>query len=337
MYDLKQTIEFPGKRRLRLAVAEKNVEVQRLALSGFRSQLTIQVRRAFYTLLVSKQILELKEQRVTLANTFVDAARKKAAAGFAPDFETTKAVVEVVAAQKARHETQAQVMTARAALNTLLGRRPDGDLEIEVAVPSEIPVPVEARLLQQVFAQNPSLKVQELEVERAGLSVQSVRKSRLPDFSVGPSIEYLKDEQTYDFGISVPLPLWDRKRGEIATANAEQQKAVAELDKLRQEISRDVITACHNLSSAKESLALYAPELLGKLKTTLDDAAQSYSEGRTSLLTYLEIQRTYFDTQADYLETLQKLYETRSDLEAAVGVPLSELQNTTDSQEKRPQ
>jgi outer membrane protein, heavy metal efflux system len=61
LYQLSQTIEFPGKRRLRRAVAEKNVEVQELARTGFRNQLTIQVRHAYYTLLVSEEIRILKE------------------------------------------------------------------------------------------------------------------------------------------------------------------------------------------------------------------------------------------------------------------------------------
>jgi cobalt-zinc-cadmium efflux system outer membrane protein len=326
VFELKQTIEFPGKRSLRRALAQKSVESRQLALAGFRSQLAIQVRRVFYTLLASRQVAVLKEQRVASAKTFAEAARKKVEGGFAPEFEATKAEVEVVSAQRAHREVQAQVATAGAALSTLLGRKPGDVLEITGTLSEPVIVPDETNVLRQVFARNPSFKAQEAEVERTGLSAKSVRKSRLPDFTIGPSVEYLQDEQTYDFGISLPLPLWDRKKGAMTTATAEQEKAVAELDKLRQEILRDVTTAYHNLASAKESLALYTPEFLGKLRAALDAASQSYTEGRTTLLIYLETQRTYFDAQADYFETLQKLYDATAELETAVGVPLSELQ-----------
>src|SRR5579883_2796577 len=40
-FGLEQTFEWPGKRALRRAVAEKNVAVRQLALAGFRSQLAI--------------------------------------------------------------------------------------------------------------------------------------------------------------------------------------------------------------------------------------------------------------------------------------------------------
>ena len=326
VFELKQTIEFPGKRRLRLALADKNVRIQELALTGFRNQLTTSVRRAFYTVLISRQVLGLKEQRLALAQTFVEAAHKKVAGGFAPEFEATKAEVEVVAAQKALHEARAQVVTARGALNTLLGHTPRAELELVGALNAEVAVPEEADFLHQVSTRNPSLQVQEVELERSGLSLQSARKSRFPDFIVGPSVEYLKDEQTYDFGVTLPLPLWDNKKGEIISARAEQQKAAAELEKLQQEIARDVSSAYHDLTAAKESLALYTPEFLAKLKSALDDASRSYAEGHISLIIYLETQRTYFDTQADYLDTLQKLYDAQAALETAAGMPLSNPQ-----------
>jgi cobalt-zinc-cadmium efflux system outer membrane protein len=282
---------------------------------------------------VSEGIRVLKEQRLTLAKTFVEAARKKVTGGVAQEFEATKAEVEAIAAQKALRDAQAQGVTARAALNALLGREPQAELQVAGPLNINVTLPDETNLLQQVSTRNPSLLVQAAEAERAVLNVRSVRQSRLPDFSVGPSVEYLKDEQTYDFGISLPLPLWDQKKGEIASATAERDKAQAELEVLRQEVIRDVTSAYHNLSSAKESLALFTPDLLAKLKAALDTAAQSYSEGRVSLLVYLETQRTYFETQADYFDTLQKLYDAQAELQAAVGTTLSELEKPTGKQE----
>jgi cobalt-zinc-cadmium efflux system outer membrane protein len=192
---------------------------------------------------------------------------------------------------------------------------------LEVAI--ELPAP--STLLEQALAHNPAVKIQEAEAERTGLSLQFIRKSRLPDFKVGPSVEYTRDEQIIGFGLSLPLPLWDKKKGEIATATAEQEKALAELDKLRREILRDVTTTAQNLTAANESLGFYTPALREKLKQTLAAAAQGYSEGHTPLLLYLESQRTYFDAQADFFETLQKQFEMQAELESALGIPLTQL------------
>jgi cobalt-zinc-cadmium efflux system outer membrane protein len=324
-FSLEQTFEWPGKRALRRAVAEKNIAVRQLALDGFRSQLAIQVRRDYMNLLVAHDVVALRERRLAIARSFVAAARKRVDAGFAPEFEVTKAEVEVVAAQKALREALAQHDAARIALNSLMGRKPDEPLAIADILAGDATMPTPFNLLEKALTLNPAIKIQEAEAERTGLSLQSIRKSRLPDFKAGPSIEYTRDEQIIGLGISLPLPLWNTKKGEIATATAEQERALAELEKLRREILRDVTTAAQNLAAAKDSLAYYTPALREKLHAELDAAGQSYSEGRTQLLLYLEAQRTYFDTQADYLETLQKVYGAQAELESAFGVPLDQL------------
>ena len=327
-FGLEQTFEWPGKRALRRAVAEKNVSMRQLALERFCSQLAIQVRRAYFTLIATREVVTLREQRLTLSKSFVEAAKKKVEGGYAPEFEATKAEMEVVTAQKSRREAQAQYEAASVRLNTLMGRNPAESLAVTGTLDNGGALPDQSALLAQALTKNPAIKIQEAEAERTGLSLQSIRKSRLPDFKVGPNLEYTRNEQIAGFGFSLPLPLWDNKKGEIATATAAQEKALAELEKLRREILGDVTTASQNFIAAKESLAFDKPALREKLKSSLDAAAQSYSEGRTPLLLYLELQRSCFDTQADYFDTLKQLFEARAALESAVGVSLDQLSPT---------
>lgn len=247
------------------------------------------------------------------------AAQKRAEGGYAPDFDVTKAEVEVVTAQKSSREAQAQTDAARITLNSLMGNPPDESLRVDGTLETTNTMPDTFKLLDLATRQNPAIKLQEAEAERTGLSLQSIRKSRLPDFKVGPQVEYTRDEQTFDFGISLPLPLWDNKKGEIATATAEQEKALAELAKLKQEILRDVTTASKSYEAAKDSLTYYTPAMREKLKAAAESAGQSYREGHTPLLLYLEIQRTYFEAQAAYFETWQKLYSAQAEVESAAG------------------
>lgn len=321
-FGLEQTFEWPGKRALRRAVAEKNVAIRQLALDGFRSQLAIRVRRACFNLNATREMSSLLEQRVSLAQLFAEAARKKVEGGFAPDFEATKVEVEIVAAKTRLREARAQHDAARVELNSLLGRAPTAALSLADELNHRIDLPDRSAWMEDALTRNPAIKIQEAEVERTGLSLKSIRRSRRPDFTVGPSVEYTRDEQIVGFGVSVPLPLWDRKKGELATATAEQERALAELESLRREIQRDVTIGWQNLIAARETLAFYTPELRARLKASLDAASQSYSAGQTPLLLFLEAQRTYFDTQADYFNALQKCYEAQAAVESAAGFSL---------------
>ncbi|ODU23962.1 MAG: hypothetical protein ABS95_02615 [Verrucomicrobia bacterium SCN 57-15] len=322
---LQQTILFPGKRLLMRAVAQKDVQTRQMALAGFRSQLAIQVRRAYYTLLAAQQTLPLQEQRLTLAKTFVEAAKRKVEAGIAPDFDVTKAEVEVVNAQTALRLAGAGISAAKTELNLLMGRKPDSPLLVGGTLSGIVRLPERENLYEQTLALNPTVKIQEVEIERTGLNLRLVRKSRYPDFTVGPGFETEPGLQVFSFGLSIPLPLWDKKQGPIAVASAEQERALGELDRLRQEILGRVTVASQNLAAVREALTSYTPDFFGRLKAALDTASQSYAEGRTPLLFFLETQRTFFETQASYFETLRRLYESQAELESAIGVPLEEL------------
>ena len=162
------------------------------------------------------------------------------------------------------------------------------------------------------MARNPAIRAQARQAEISGLSLRATRFGRRPDFAIGPSVEYLENEQTYGISATLALPLWDQKEGAIETATAEQRKAVAELEKTRAEIAGEVTKASATLESAKEQLALYSPAFLDQLKGLRRRRNKVTRRTQPHLLIYLDAKRTYFDTLADYYESLAKVAETRA-------------------------
>ena len=321
-FSLSQLFQFPGKRALEVAIAQRNVELSQIALEGFRFQLSAKVQRAFYDALASQKIAESRRQQVGSATTFVESAKKRAETGYASDFETLKSQADLIAARKALREAEAQITNARVNLNTLMGRNPSSPLVITGDLESSFARGSMTDFLALAMARNPAIHTQTRQAEIAGLSLRATRFGRRPDVAIGPSVEYLENEQTYGISATLALPLWDQKQGAIETATAEQKKAVADLEKTRAEVAGEVTRATANLESAKSQLALYSPAFLDQLKGLIAQAEQSYAQNATTLLIYLDAKRTYFDSLADYYESLAKVAEARADLEAAVGVPL---------------
>ena len=60
-FALSQLFEWPGKRALKIALAQKNVAVQELAVEAFRFEIAAKVRRAFYELLAAQKITSLRK------------------------------------------------------------------------------------------------------------------------------------------------------------------------------------------------------------------------------------------------------------------------------------
>lgn len=322
-FELSQTFEFPGKRALKTALAQKNVRIQELAIEGFRFELKAKVRRAFYELLTAQKAAQLRQEQVESAQTFVQSAKKRAEGGYASDFEVMKSQADLIAAERDLLDSKGKIASARVTLNTLMGRSPSAQLSLSgnlEGMPPRFGSPAE--LMALAMARHPSLRTLDVQAETAGLNLRSARLARLPDFSVGPQVEYTQNEQIYGLGITVALPLWDRKRGEILTANAEQKKILAEIEKTRQEIAGGIVKSAEALQTAREQAALYTPEFLAKLKKLVAQAEESYAQSATTLIVYLDAKRTYFETLAQYNESLGNVAQQTAELESAVGVTL---------------
>lgn len=316
-----QLIEYPGKRAVRKAIAERSVEGSKLALESLHYQIQLQVRKAYFDILAVQQIESVRKEQVESARVFVEAARKRMEGGYASDFEVLKAEADLIAAHKSLHELQGRIASANIALNMIVGRPLPAPIRVAGVLDGNLS-PTATNLLDIALTKNPALRIQLVENEKAGLTVQATKLNRRPDFTVGPAVEFDKEEQIYGVGISFPLPLWNGRKGEIQTATAEQQKALEETEKLRLEIVRAVTTAEQNLRTANAQLKLYTPEFLNRLRSLVGQAEKSYAQSATTLLIYLDARRTYFDTLADYNDSLAKAADARADLESAVGVPL---------------
>jgi len=319
---LSQPFLFPGKRELLVSIAERNVELRKLGTDGLRFQLSAAVRRAFYELLVSQRILELRRQQLESAQTFQQAAARRAESGYASDIEAVKSQGDVINAKKLLGVAEGEIAAARVELNFLLGREPLAALEVTGMLDDAVAKRLLPDLLAIALAENPSLRVQAVKVELAGLNLRKARLARKPDLSVGPSLEYSKSEQVLSLSASVELPSRGFGRGEIQTATAEQRKVRAETEALRREIAGAITKAATQLSTARSQLALYSSAYLEQLKSVVEQAERSYAQNATSLLIYLDAKRTYFDTLADYYEAIADVASSRAALESAVGAPL---------------
>jgi cobalt-zinc-cadmium efflux system outer membrane protein len=321
-FGFSQLFKFPGKRALEIAIAQRDVKLRELAQQGFRFQLTAKVRKAFYEMLAAQKIIALRKEQVESAKVFVESASKRAESGYASDFETLKSQADLIAAHKTLRQAENDRLAARYGLNVLMGRSPQAPLAIAGDLENIAPPGLPGDYIALALALNPAVRTQTEQAELAGLNLRSTRLGRRPDFAVGPSIEYTDTERTYGLSVSVALPLWDQKKGDIQTATAEQRKALADLEKTRAEIGGEVTAATTALQAARESAALYTPDFLARLKAFVAQAEQGYAQSATTLIIYLDAKRTYFDTLSDYYDALAKVASSRAELESAIGVPL---------------
>ena len=135
------------------------------------------------------------------------------------------------------------------------------------------------------------------------------------------------DEQTssgFVAGVSIPLPIWDRRAGAIEAAAAESRRRTAEADVARRQTVREVTEAYVAQQALAEQLDTLRAALGVQAAPAVRAAQVSYTEGEMSLLAWLDAVRAYQDAELTYTRLLADYMTSRAALERAVGVSLRE-------------
>ncbi len=316
---LVQPLEWPFKRASRIQAAQSRVETARLDTEGFKLFLQAEVKGAFYRVLLAGQQVELAVRNLDTVQELHRSVKVRVETGEAPAFELVKADVELLKAQNEVNRGHSQVELARASLNALLGNRLPRSFRIAGQFVSSKELAALEGLIERALETHPTISRQRQEVARWRYQLSFERQARVPDVGVGGLYARELDKQAVGVVLAVPLPLWDRRQGQIATAMAEGRRAEAELARSRAELTRAIAQEYQNYRIATQQLAVFETGLLKQAEEALRIARTSFLHGEAGLLDLLDAQRVQRATFQDYYAALYDLSVAEAQLQRVTG------------------
>ena len=103
----------------------------------------------------------------------------------------------------------------------------------------------------------------------------------------------------------IPVPIWNRNQGGIAKADAELSAAQADVARLQLALQQRLAVAFERYSNARQQVDRYESEILKDAQSSLDLVNSAYKQGEFGYLLLLTAQRTYFQTNLAYLDSLR--------------------------------
>jgi len=186
-----------------------------------------------------------------------------------------------------------------------------------------------SRLVFQALQNRPDLVALQHARDGADSGVRLARASRVPDVDVGLSYTYTSGSENFvapaepvsmlGLSLSVPLPIWNRQRAEIATARftAQQAEAILQSAELRAEVNVRQTFSSYQLM--QQRVGKFQGELLKGADEVLAAKRFSYEHGQASLLDLLDAQRTDNAIHQSYNDALADAAKPLIELERAAG------------------
>ena len=333
---LEQPLEIGGQRGVRRELAGLRRQAADARLAAATAQLDFDVARAFALAVVADGRARLAEQA---AGAFTEAQRvseRRLAAGDVSGYAARRLRLEV--ARYAAHRAAAALerRNRRVALAALLGRPvSDADslvLPLVLRVDSAATPALEA-VLAQAQRNRADVRAAVLDAEAAVAEARLVGRERTPTptLSAGYKGETITDSLSgssarfggFVVGVSLPLPLFDRRAGAGEAAAAEARRIDAEAEVVRRRAAREVTEALDALRAAEAQRDALAPHLGEGARVAMRAVQTSYAEGEITLVEWLDAVRAYQDSESTYLTLQAEVAVARAALERAAGTSLT--------------
>ena len=324
LYEVTSSVSYPielgDKRRLRMEAAGASVAVAEARLTDMLQQRLADLKRAFYDVLLARAAREHARETRQTFDALVEFNQARLEEGAVAEGELLKVRLERGKHDSALTQADLAVRQAGIKLLDLLGESEfssagmvTGALDVTATVP-----PLDD-LRAMALSDRASLQAAQHATALAARRVALERARATVDVSPFLGLRRVGENNTVLFGISIPLPVYDRNQGGIARAIAEEKAAGAELALERTRVLAEVESSWHAWQSARAQAASFERDLLRQAEESRAIALAAYQEGAIGLVEYLEAQRTLVDLQQQYARSLFDAHAALLLLERAAG------------------
>ncbi|MBI5197202.1 MAG: TolC family protein [Nitrospirae bacterium] len=333
-FGLSQEIVTGGKRNYQKRIAEGELEKTGFEITDLERWVTAEAGLLFGQLLFLQERFLLQEEAIRRAEAWVDLTLGRFRGGYVPEFDVNLARIEYQETLREEESLKKEALGVQMRINTLLGRSPEIPLTASGSFSVSAAYKDAASLNDESYRSRPDLKGAEAAVDQARLRVALANALRTPDVRV--SLGYTYDVGVFDvndrtvrdrdhlFGgtVSVPLMVFDKKKGEIQEAVAEEGRTRLEYEALRTGIRGEVSMAAQELARAVREAEIVKENILPLATENLDLTEKAYRLGKAGVLDVMEARRRYLQTRLSFLEAEYQVDRATTELEKVIGKKL---------------
>ena len=322
---LSQRLELGGKRSARRTAASLNRDMGRAELEIKRREITADVRKAFFAVLLSQERMRWMEELLRTAKDFSAVVVERIQAGKIPPIDQIKAESIVAIAEIDLTRSQRELEAARVELASTMGL-PNPEFQ---TVRGELFSAPDVKLeeLIQSIAVAVQIERAELEIEESKALLRLEKSKSIPDLTVTGGYRTLQstDDSAFVAGVSIPLPFFDRNKGGIEEAQKRIQKAEQTKAFVALRLKSSVTKSFQEYSAARSEAESLRTRVLPATQTSFDAISEGYRLGRYGYLDVLEAQRSLFQSRLQLLRALSDIYESAAELERITGKEILQL------------
>ena len=301
-YSASQIVEIPSERRARQRVAQHEIEGSRLNQQGVALSVTANTKLAFYTALRRREEILHAQENLNLVSDLRRRVEVEVNAGEKGRLELTRAEAELERAQFVERSARIEYANAIALLRVAIAAPADVNLDPQGVLEPRLTLAPLEELRAQVLRTHPALAQSQAEIESARASLDRERALRIPQPTAYAEFENQPDLRFWRTGITIPIPVFDRRRGQIGQAEATVSRSTALLDQRRLELISALERAYEQYELADQQATSLEAGALRAAESAVDAAKSAYRFGERGIVEVLDAQRVLQSVRGDLVD-----------------------------------
>ncbi len=320
---LSQLVELGGKRAARVALAEGEAELAGWDFEAARLDVLTATARDFVGVLGAQARLRVAEDALRIAGEVLQATKARAEGGAVSPVEVRRIEIDAASAAIERDVAAAELEGERARLASNWGERRARFTEAVGDLPP-VPAPPPLDALETLLDRNPDLARFDTEEKVLLAEVEGARAGRIPDVTLGAGRRGFEGtgDRGYVFDVSLPIPIFDRKQGDIAAAEARLAAVRMRRNAARQRLGADLAATRAALEAAVREYGTLRGSIVPWSREVLEATSERYRSGKVGYLELLDARRTYAESASREAGALAGLHRRRIEMERLVAGPL---------------
>ncbi len=285
---------------------EREVRVRGLEVT--RRNLRKRVHSAFATALYQERAFQTQSQIAQSLEKIVAITKARVDAGDVVPEDQARVEMELARTKVEIQRSQSMREQAMFGLTAAIGDATLSVKSLAGSLDAAFEIPTLESLAANLSAQ-PEYALADASLRASNARIDLAKAERIPDVKVEALYHRLEatKENTFDIGLSIPLPLFNRNQGKLREARAEAAAAEARSRMTENELNLRLRESYAQLTSALATSRALQTEILPRAERVVQSAESRYAAGDASLADVLPVRRDWAAIQLSHLESLREV------------------------------
>ncbi|WP_165305000.1 TolC family protein [Pedobacter sp. SYP-B3415] len=295
---IQQLILLGGKRSSQVNMANVSTAMSQLEFADVVRTLRFQLRTSFFAVYYDRLTVAAIDKQLANVDTLISSYERQVDKGNLPLRDLVRLQSLYLTLKNSRAELVDNIAEEQSKLNTLLATSEDiipQPTDAESAIYRAVPALTLPELQELAIRNRPDVQLTEKGSEMAAWNLKYQRAQNVPDLTVGASYDQRSGAFSNEINITVgiPLPLWNRNRGNIKAAAIQRVQAETLQEAKALEVRNEVGLAYRKYREAQQNFELINSARTADADTVLNGVISNFRKANLSLIEFTDFMESY--------------------------------------------